>query len=99
MLSDPADLSILREAIRSAKRLFSAPVFQSSVFDTILPPSNATTDEDLNAYIRTAAAPYLHASSSAAMSAHGANWGVVDPDYRVKGATGLRVVDASVIVS
>ncbi|KXN93017.1 Oxygen-dependent choline dehydrogenase [Leucoagaricus sp. SymC.cos] len=31
------------------------------------------------------------------MSPEGASWGVVDPDFRVKGTTGLRVVDGSVL--
>jgi choline dehydrogenase-like flavoprotein len=31
------------------------------------------------------------------MSPRGASWGVVDPDMKVKGAIGLRVVDASVL--
>jgi choline dehydrogenase-like flavoprotein len=29
------------------------------------------------------------------MSPRGAQWGVLDPDLRVKGTNGLRVVDAS----
>jgi len=33
------------------------------------------------------------------MSPRGANWGVVDPDHRVKGTNGLRVIDVSVLVS
>jgi hypothetical protein len=32
------------------------------------------------------------------MSPKEATWGVVDPEFRVKGTIGLRVVDASVIV-
>jgi hypothetical protein len=33
------------------------------------------------------------------MSPKGADYGVVDPDLKVKGIRGLRVVDASVMVS
>lgn len=33
------------------------------------------------------------------MSPFNATWGVVDPDLRVKGVRGLRIVDASVMVS
>ncbi|KAF9045836.1 hypothetical protein BDZ89DRAFT_138996 [Hymenopellis radicata] len=31
------------------------------------------------------------------MSPKGASWGVVDPDLRVKGVEGLRIVDGSVL--
>ena len=37
----------------------------------------------------------FHAVGTAAMSPRGAQWGVLDPDLRVKGTNGLRVVDAS----
>jgi len=38
-----------------------------------------------------------HAVGTAAMSPREASWGVLDPDLRVKGTVGLRVVDASAI--
>ena len=31
------------------------------------------------------------------MSERGARWGVLDPDLRVKGTNGLRVIDASAL--
>ena len=39
----------------------------------------------------------FHAVGTAAMSEYGASWGVLDPDLKVKGTTGLRVVDASAL--
>lgn len=100
VFSDDVDLAILREGVRSARRLYSAPSFNSSVTsDSVFPPANATSDEDLDAILRNTGSPYLHGVGSLTMSPRNATWGVVDPDFRVKGARGLRVVDASVIVS
>jgi hypothetical protein len=41
----------------------------------------------------------LHLVGSAAMSAQDAKQGVVDPDLLFKGVHGLRIIDASVLVS
>ncbi|EKM83178.1 hypothetical protein AGABI1DRAFT_118529 [Agaricus bisporus var. burnettii JB137-S8] len=99
MLSEEVDIAILREGIRSARRLFSAPVFKDSVNSTVFPAANITSDEGLDAFIRSSARGYLHGVGSMSMSPRGATWGAVDPDFRVKGVNGLRVVDASVIPS
>ena len=39
----------------------------------------------------------FHAVGTAGMSRRGAPWGVLDPDLRVKGTRGLRVVDGSAL--
>ncbi|KAH8895242.1 aryl-alcohol oxidase-like protein [Thozetella sp. PMI_491] len=59
------------------------------------PVANATTDADLLAYARASAVSEDHGSHTARMSPYGANWGVVDPDHKVKKVKGLRVIDAS----
>lgn len=48
--------------------------------------------------MRNGVAGFSHPVSTCAMSPQGAKHGVVDPDLRLKGAEGLRVVDASILV-
>ncbi|KAF8645738.1 hypothetical protein AX16_007606 [Volvariella volvacea WC 439] len=93
LLGSDFDLFVMREAIRAARRFLTAPVWSDYV---IAPLTNATTDAELNDYIRSVTIPVFHPIGTAAMSAANANYGVVNPDLRVKGASGLRIVDASV---
>lgn len=71
----------------------------------ILGPSAMTnlslgaTDAAIETYLRANAAPNGHIVGTASMSPKGAKYGVVDPDLTVKGVKGLRIVDASVLVS
>ncbi|KAL0945952.1 hypothetical protein HGRIS_012230 [Hohenbuehelia grisea] len=102
-LIDPAllktafDISAMRFAVKAAFRFLSAPVWQ----DYIIRPQDALAAAESNntamdEYIRTNAGTTCHPVGTAGMSAKDADYGVVDPDLRVKGVTGLRVVDASV---
>ncbi|KAJ3567077.1 hypothetical protein NP233_g6592 [Leucocoprinus birnbaumii] len=97
IFTEPVDIAIAREGIRSTRRLFAAPGLNNTVFGSVSPAANVTSDEDLEAFVRSASAPFGHALGTAAMSPRGASWGVVDPDFTVKGTSGLRIVDASVI--
>jgi choline dehydrogenase-like flavoprotein len=87
---------ILREAIRSARRFVKAPVWQGYIN---LPPDVPETDDDLNKLITSKASNLHHPVGTAAMSAADASYGVLNPDLRVKGVAGLRVVDSSAFVS
>ncbi|KAJ7497707.1 hypothetical protein FB451DRAFT_1121423 [Mycena latifolia] len=80
------DFLIMREAIRSAFRFTSAPAWADYVFSPVA-LNSTSTDSQLDAYIRTNTG---HVS-------RGAEWGIVDPDLRVKGLSGLRVVDLSIV--
>jgi len=97
LLGDPVDIAILREGIRSARKLFSASAWNNTISDTVAPPANATTDSQLDAFLRESVVPFLHGVGSTGMSPKGAKWGVVDTDFSVKGTKGLRIVDASVM--
>ncbi|KAL0568636.1 hypothetical protein V5O48_013344 [Marasmius crinis-equi] len=93
LLNSEFDKFLVREAIRSARRLLALPAWDGFVLST---PTNATTDDELDEYIAQNGAGLFHPVGSAAMSPKGADWGVVDPDLKVKGIEGLRVVDSSI---
>ena len=59
----------------------------------------ATTDADIDNYIRGISSTVFHPVGTAAMSRSSSKSGVVDQNLLVKGADGLRIVDASVFVS
>lgn len=96
LLAAPVDIHILRHAIRSARRFISARAWDGYILEPLL---TAETDEELNAFIRENAVSFFHPVGTSAMSPKGAKWGVVDPDLKVKGTKGLRVVDVGVAPS
>ncbi|KAF8590339.1 GMC oxidoreductase [Ramaria rubella] len=102
-LIDPAlfgtqyDMFVTRAAIRSVQRFLTAPAWKGYVLQPFGALANATTDDELDDYIRQNGGSALHMVGSAAMSPRDAGYGVVDPDLLVKGVTGLRIIDASVM--
>lgn len=94
-----SDISITVESFKSAQRLVTAPAWKEFTLDRLAPPPEIQTDEELAQFIRDTSAVTSHGVGTAAMSSKRSTWGVVDPDLRVKGISGLRIVDASVIVS
>jgi GMC oxidoreductase len=95
-LNSELDMFILREAIRAARQFVRAPVWIDYLN---LPPDVPQTDAKLNKLIASSAFNLHHPVGTAAMSAKDASYGVLDPDLRVKGVAGLRVVDTSAFVS
>ena len=56
-------------------------------------------DDAVLKVLKEVAATTWHPVGTLSMSGRDADYGVVNPDLRVKGVTGLRVVDASIMVS
>ena len=98
-LTTEFDVFTLKEAVKSVKRLVTLPAWDGYVVGPTSALANTSTDAELEAYVRAGASTVYHPTGTAAMSPKGADWGVVDPDLKVKGVEGLRIVDGSVLVS
>ncbi|KAF4616043.1 hypothetical protein D9613_011414 [Agrocybe pediades] len=95
LLSTAFDRFAIREAVKATKRFASASAWK----DYIIAPfgsNNATTDDEIDAHVRSLASTVFHPIGTATMTKAGASWGVVDPNLKLKGAEGIRIVDASV---
>ncbi|TFK73870.1 alcohol oxidase [Pluteus cervinus] len=92
-LATDVDFFVMRQAMRSAQRFISNSAWSTYI---IAPSFNGTTDDELDAFLRENIQSTFHPIGTAAMSAQDANYGVVNPDLTLRGATGLRIVDASV---
>lgn len=89
----------MREAIKSAVKFSSAPVWNSYIVGSAVGLAANETDAALDAYAAANTGTLFHPVGTASMSKKGAPNGVVDPDLRLKKVDGVRVVDASVLVS
>ncbi|KAJ7909022.1 pyranose dehydrogenase [Mycena leptocephala] len=89
------DLFTARQAAQKVLRFAKAPTWRDYIIAPIVDLENMSQDA-LDEYIRNNARSASHLVGTAAMSAKNARYGVVDPDLRVKGAVGLRIIDASV---
>jgi choline dehydrogenase len=94
-LSSEADLRTLREAVKIARKIVAQPAFDAYRGEEQNPGPAATTDADIDAFIRRTAITIYHPVGTAKMGSD--HLAVVDSQLRVRGLQGLRVVDASVM--
>ncbi|KAJ7198569.1 alcohol oxidase [Mycena pura] len=97
LLSSEVDMFIMRYAIRSALRFAAARAWAGYVIGPPVGVNSTSTDDQLNEFIRQNSGAVFHPVGTASISPIGADFGVVDPDLRVKGLNGIRVVDLSVM--
>ncbi|KAF7341657.1 Pyranose dehydrogenase 3 [Mycena sanguinolenta] len=95
LLSTEIDRVTMRQALKAARQFVTGPGFKDYVVRE-LSAEVPDTDEGIDAYLRATTAAIFHGTGTARMSAKDAKDGVVNPDLLMKGAVGLRIVDASV---
>ncbi|MDB5582435.1 MAG: choline dehydrogenase [Bradyrhizobium sp.] len=95
MLADRYDLETLTAGARFARRLLRTDAFKPFFQAEYKPGPEIVTDRELEDYVRSNTGPCFHASGTVKMGAD--ETAVVDPQLRVIGVGGLRVIDSSII--
>ena len=96
-LQDERDVKAMRAGIRMLRELARQPAFEALCGEEIFPGSDAQTDEELDAHLRSHCASQWHLSCTARMGRATDPEAVVDAGGRVHGVPGLRCVDASIM--
>lgn len=94
-LSHPDDLTALRNGFRLVRRLIATPPMADYCKAEVLPGPDVATDAAIDRYIQTTLGTTFHPVGTCRMGVDAQ--AVVDPQLRLRGVDGLRVVDASVM--
>ena len=89
------DLRTLRDAVKIARKIMAQPAFDPYRGEELNPGAAATTDADIDSFIRRTAITIYHPVGTAKMGND--RLAVVDSQLRVRGIKSLRVVDASIM--
>jgi choline dehydrogenase len=83
--------------VKLARRIAEQPALKEWVARELSPGPDAVTDDELADYIRKTHNTVYHPACTARMGPDGDPMAVVDPQLRVRGVSGLRVADASIL--
>jgi len=98
-MSHPDDWAEMRACVRLTREIFSQQSFDRYRGREIQPGDAVQTDEQIDEFIRQKVETAYHPSCSCKMGAADDPMAVVDPQTRVYGLEGLRVVDSSIMPS
>ena len=96
-LTSERDLEVMLDALNWSRRILNAPAFKPYRKMELEPGADVTSREDLISFIRQKAETVYHPVGTCRMGAEKDDMSVVTPDLKVKGVSGLRVIDASVM--
>ncbi|MCK7592147.1 GMC family oxidoreductase [Pseudomarimonas salicorniae] len=93
--ADGEDLKLMVEAVRLSRELLAQPALGEFRAGEMFPGESLRSDAEIVEFIRRKAETIYHPVGTCRMGVDGD--AVVDPELRVRGVEGLRVVDASVM--
>ena len=94
-LATAKDRETLVAGVKAMRRIFQAPAMARYIAEEFEPGPQCASDDDLLDFIRRYGSTTYHPISTCRMGNDGT--AVVDQRLRVRGLTGLRVVDASIM--
>ncbi len=94
-LADERDMDISVAGFKLMRRVFEAPAFHGILEAEDLPGPGVRTDEQIRDYIRRESKTDYHPVGTCKMGVD--DLAVVDPQLRVRGLAGLRVIDSSIM--
>ena len=94
-LSDPNDRRTVVDGLKLIRRILGTPHFDRYIDSEFRPGADVRTDDELLDYARQFGSTVFHPTSTCRMGNDA--MAVVDPELRVRGLEGLRVVDASIM--
>ena len=98
-MSHPVDWTEMRACVRLTREIFAQPAFDPYRGRELQPGSYVTSDADIDAFIRDKVESAYHPCGTCRMGSSDDPMAVVDPEVRVIGVQGLRVVDSSIMPS
>lgn len=94
-MSHADDWTEMRASVRFAREIFAQPSFDAYRGRELAPGDGVTSDDEIDDFIRRKVESAYHPCGTCRMGSDAG--AVTDPECRVKGVDGLRVIDASVM--
>jgi len=92
-LTAPHDIRVLVAGLKLLRDIYAQPAFRDLVADEYFPGPDVRSDEALETFARTKGGTVFHPSCTCRMGSD--ERAPLDPELRVRGIRGLRVIDAS----
>lgn len=94
-LASETDRSVMRDSIKMCRDICAQPALAELIKAEMFPGDHVKSDDEIDAFVREKGETIYHPVGTVHMGIH--DDAPLDPDLRVRGVEGLRVVDASVM--